>query len=196
MEAFLLDTSNLNGISTTPLVPSGIPGSNLAHLCFDNVFVPDSHRLGAQLKPTERLGRSVLLTFDALRPCVAAAALGVTGSLLDRAEATFPCDAAWLRKARRQLEGARGLLWQCCDDFDLGRGTGRRAGVMKAHAVALAEALALELLHRLPPAAMVEHDWLGKGWRDVKAFEYMEGTSFIHWQNAADLFRKERHVPC
>ena len=196
LETFLLETSDLRGFSATPLVPTGIPGSNLAHLCFDSVFVPDSHHLGAQLKPTERLGRSVLLTFDALRPVVAAAALGVTGSLLDRAEAAFPCDAAWLLKARLQLESARGLLWQCCDDFDKGRSTGRRAGLMKAHAVALAETLALELLHRLPPAAMVEHDWLGKGWRDVKAFEYAEGTRFIHWQNAAGLFRKERHVPC
>jgi alkylation response protein AidB-like acyl-CoA dehydrogenase len=196
LEAFLLETGSLPGFSATPLAPSGIPASNLAHLCFDAVFVPNSHRLGAQLKPTERLGRSVLLTFDALRPCVAAAALGVAGSLLDQAEAAFRRDASWLRQARRRLEGARDLVWQCCDDLDQGRRTGRHAGLVKAHAVALAEALALELLHRLPPGSMVEHDWLGKGWRDVKAFEYAEGTRFIHWQKAADLFRRERHVPC
>jgi alkylation response protein AidB-like acyl-CoA dehydrogenase len=194
VEAFLLETRGLPGFSATPLASSGCPASNLTHLRFNQVFVPDHHRLGAQLKPTERFGRSVLLTFDALRPCVAMAALGVTGSLLDRAEAAFRCDAGWLRKARHQVDGARNLLWQCCDDFDQGRRTGRRTGLMKAHGVALAETLALELLHRVPPAAMVEHDWLRKGWRDVKAFEYAEGTRLVHWQNAAASFRSGCHV--
>ncbi|OWY38948.1 acyl-CoA dehydrogenase [Xenophilus sp. AP218F] len=193
LEAFLLETRGLAGFSARPLAPSGCPACNFAHLKLDGVFVPDSHRLGGHLKPTERFSRSALLTFDALRPCVAAAALGVAASLLDRAEETFRADARWLRAGRARLEAMRGLLFACCDDFDQGRRAGRRAGLMKAAATALAEALALETLHRAPAGAALDWPWLAKGWRDVKAFEYTEGTRFIHWQNAAAGFQEREH---
>jgi hypothetical protein len=53
-----------------------------------------------------------------------------------------------------------------------------------------AEAIVADVIARSEPGSLIAHAWLAKAWRDIKAFEYTEGTTHIHLLNAATLFRE------
>ena len=53
-----------------------------------------------------------------------------------------------------------------------------------------AESVCDALLHRLEPGALASDPLLAKLYRDLKSFEYAEGTRHIHWLNAHTQFRE------
>jgi alkylation response protein AidB-like acyl-CoA dehydrogenase len=193
VDAFLIEPGNVNGLSATRLPMTGCRGANLSHLVFKDVFLPRDALLGAHLKPTQRLFSSAAATFDALRPCVAAVAVGIARAVLDRAEAAGilmrPADPDALAQARLELDALRRTLQDVCAAFDAGNRRSRRAGLVKCIATTRAEAIVANVIARSEPAAFAAHPWLARAWRDIKAFEYTEGTTPIHLLNGATLFR-------
>jgi alkylation response protein AidB-like acyl-CoA dehydrogenase len=194
IDAFLIEPRDLAGLEAHPLPATGCRGANLAHLIFNNVLLPHHALLGAHLKPTERRVSSAAATFDALRPCVAAIAVGIARAVLDRAESagmlTRSADRDALTQARLTLDALRDALRQVCASFDAGHRQSRSAGHLKAVATNCAEAIIADVIARSEPSALVAHPWLAKAWRDIKAFEYTEGTTHIHLLNTATLFRE------
>ena len=194
IDAFLIEPGKADGLSATRLPMTGCRGANLSHLVFKNVFLPQDALLGAHLKPTQRLSFSAAATFDALRPCVAAIAVGIARAVLDRAEAAGilrrPSDRDALAQARLELDAVRQALQGVCAAFDAGDRQSRRAGLLKSVATTRAEAIVADVIARSEPGAFAAHPWLARAWRDIKAFEYTEGTTHIHLLNAATLFRE------
>jgi alkylation response protein AidB-like acyl-CoA dehydrogenase len=126
---------------------------------------------------------------------VAAVAVGIARAVVDRAEESTgilrqSADRAVLRKARLELEALRQSLRQMCATFDGGSRRSRAAGQLKAVATTRAEAIVANIIAMTEPGALVTQTWLAKTWRDIKAFEYTEGTTHIHLLNAATLFRE------
>jgi acyl-CoA dehydrogenase len=194
IDAFLIEPRDLAGFEAHRLPVTGCRGANLAHLIFNNVLLPHQALLGAHLKPTERLSSSAAATFDALRPCVAAIAVGIARAVLDQAETagmiTRSVDKDALTQARLTLDALRDALHHVCASFDAGHRQSRAAGHLKAVTTNRAEAIVADVIARSEPGAFVTHPWLAKAWRDIKAFEYTEGTTHIHLLNAATLFRE------
>jgi acyl-CoA dehydrogenase len=194
IDAFLIEPRDSAGFEAHRLPMTGCRGANLAHLIFNNVLLPRHALLGAHLKPTERLSSSAAATFDALRPCVAAIAVGIARAVLDQAESagllTRSVDRDALTQARLTLDALRNALQHVCASFDAGHRQSRAAGHLKAVATNHAEAIVADVIARSEPGAFVAHPWLAKAWRDIKAFEYTEGTTHIHLLNAATLFRE------
>jgi alkylation response protein AidB-like acyl-CoA dehydrogenase len=195
IDVFLVESRDLPGFSATRLPLTGCRGANLAHVVFDNVLLPPEALLGTHLKPTERHWSSAAATFDALRPCIGAIAVGIARAVLDQAESagmfTRSIDQDLLAHARLDLDALRGALHRICAAFDAGHRQSRAAGHLKAIATNRAEAIVADVIARSAPGAFITQRWLAKAWRDIKALEYTEGTTHIHLLNAATSFREE-----
>jgi alkylation response protein AidB-like acyl-CoA dehydrogenase len=195
IDAFLIEPAQMAGLAARRLEITGCRGANLAHLVFDNILVRHDALLGGHLKPTERYFSSAAATFDALRPCVAAIAVGIARAVVDQAESTGilrrGADRDALGKSRLELEALRQSLRRVCAAFDAGERRSRTAGQLKAVATNRAEAIVAGVIARTEAGAVVAQPWLAKAWRDIKALEYTEGTTHIHLLNAATLFREE-----
>lgn len=195
--AFLLEPRRLPGFSARRLPVIGCRGSNVSHLRFDAVEVAEDALLGRHLRPTERFGASASATFDALRPCVGAIALGTARGVLDRTcaeELLGRRDRAFVASARLTLDATLGRALDLCRAADAGRRQSREAGLVKAQAARLAQGVVDELAARCPAGAAADRSWLARAWRDVRAFEYAEGMSAHHMLNGADLFRRQGHA--
>jgi acyl-CoA dehydrogenase len=196
IDAFLLDQRQVVGLEARRLVVTGCRGANLAHLILKDVFVQDDALLGRRLKPTERLLSSAAATFAALRPCVAAVAIGIARAVVDQVETTGilrqSANRAALGKTRLELETLRQSLHRVCIAFDSGKRQSRTSGQLKAVVTNRVEAIVAKIIALTKPGTVVARPWLAKAWRDVKAFEYTEGTTQIHLLNASTLFREER----
>lgn len=186
---FLIEPAELDGFHATPLTMFGCRGANTSHMIFDDVFVPDAALLGGHLRPTERVRAAASATFDALRPCVGAVALGVARGVLDRAEAAGLCSPHQIAHHRAELAALFAYACDLCAQSDAGARPSRAAGMSKVLSVKAATAAVDDVLTNVPAAALIHHSWLRKAWRDVRAFEYAEGVSALHRTQAANLFR-------
>lgn len=186
---FLIEPALLNGFSAEPLAMFGCRGANLSHMKFVNVFVPDAAVLGGHLRPTERFRAAATATFDALRPCVGAVALGLARGVLDRAEAAYLCTPAQTAAHRTELASLFAHACALSAQTDAGDRSSRASGMSKVLSVAAAIAAVEHVIQTAPASAVFQHEWLRKAWRDVRAFEYAEGVSALHRTQAADLFR-------
>ena len=92
--------------------------------------------------------------------------------------------------ARLDLDALRQALQRVCAAFDAGNRQSRTAGLLKALATTRAEGIVADVIARSEPGAFAAHPWLARAWRDIKAFEYTEGTTHFHLLNAATLFRE------
>lgn len=185
INAFIFNPQSAE-ISRYALALNGLKGTNLAHMQFDDLFVPQADMLGRHLKPTERFAKSAIATFDALRPCVGALALGVARRAMhewqrDR-QLTLP-QSAWLSQMERRWLAVYRLGLQVCQQTEDKRAPENHPGMVKTHCVILAEELICGLIHRAPAGDMPLLNRLWQAFRDVKAFEYTEGTRQIHRLN-------------
>jgi alkylation response protein AidB-like acyl-CoA dehydrogenase len=183
IEAVVVDATD-PGVSVTPMSTLGLRGAAVSHLRFDQVRVPRDNLLGAD-RPASRRGlHGAMSVLYRARPGIAAFALGC-------AQAT--CD--YLRGQRRDLTGTersevdglldriaatRYALYRVAADIDRGSVNAHRVGGVKATAALLAEEVTLVAADLLGPAALIEHPWLEKTYRDVRSFEVMEGTTNLH----------------
>ncbi|WP_264212372.1 acyl-CoA dehydrogenase family protein [Leisingera thetidis] len=189
VEAFGFCPTAQPGFSASRLPLTGLAGTNLSQISLQGVLLPDSARLGAHLKPSERARRSVSATLDAMRPCLGAVALGHGRAVLERAEAEQLVSREWAAPYKLRLAALLNWALRIAAARDAGTVLAREAGLMKQSATAAAEALVSALWARLTPEALVSRPWLRRAWRDAGAFEYMEGLSAIHRVNAAGEFR-------
>jgi len=74
----------------------------------------------------------------------------------------------------------RALLHRAAVEIDAGAPNIHRVSAVKTRAADLAEEATRLAAWLLGPASLIEHPWLDKLYRDVRAFEFMEGTGNIH----------------
>nr|WP_316654779.1 acyl-CoA dehydrogenase family protein [uncultured Gellertiella sp.] len=197
ISAFLIEPQKTKGIVGRRLDTVGLRGVNLSHIVFDNVIVSDEAHLGRHLKPTMRVRVSASATFDAMRPCVGAIALGIARGALDRAEASALVDADSVKADRLSLQSLFEHILDMSAAGDRGERFGRSAGLAKVRASEVSEDIITRLIEAAPAGAAAAHPWLAKAFRDVRAIEYTEGVSTLHRQNAATLFVEAHHAtPC
>jgi alkylation response protein AidB-like acyl-CoA dehydrogenase len=118
------------------------------------------------------------------RPSVAAFALGTAVAACDYVLEQRPgltgTDRALLDSLLDRSRRLRRLLHEVAAGVDAGSANTYRISGVKARAAVLAESATLLAARLLGPASLIEHPWLDKLYRDVRAFEFMEGTGNIH----------------
>ncbi len=180
--AVLVDTSD-PGFTAEPLGTVGLRGAQITRITLDSVHIPAERVLGRHLSPTRRGMWSIGITFNRLRPGVAAIALGIARAAHDYVTA----HRRELRGAERErhealgrrIEAARQLTYRAALSVDARPAAGHLASAAKARACALAEDVTLAALGFFGPGARLDHPLLDKLARDARGVEFMEGTGNI-----------------
>jgi alkylation response protein AidB-like acyl-CoA dehydrogenase len=183
IEAVLVDTSS-PGFTGGLLPMLGLRGARFSWQRFVDVRVPAEHVLGAHLRPSRRGLRGALTGLYQFRPGIAAMALGCAQAVRDYLREHRPilpkADRSELDGLVDHLAAVRRLMYRVAADVDHGAADPHRIGAVKAQAARVAEEMTLLTGRLLGPASLVEHPWLEKICRDVRAFEIMEGPTNLH----------------
>lgn len=183
IEAVLVDT-NSPGFGAEPLPMMGLRGARISRLRFDDVHIPPENLLGTHLPASRRGLHGATAMLYRFRPGVGAMAVGCAQATCDYVRLHRP---ALRRVGQLRLEhmldrvaAARRLIHRVATDYHHGLVNAHRIGAAKAQAANTAEDATLLAAELLGPAALVEHPWLEKTYRDVRGFEFMEGTTNLH----------------
>jgi alkylation response protein AidB-like acyl-CoA dehydrogenase len=193
IEAVVLD-SGTPGFSAELQPTVGLRGARISRLRFDNVAIPRENVLGSRLSPTRRGLSGVLPVLSRARPSVAAIAVGCARAACDYVAQQRP----WLGKADRmrledlldRIAAVRRLIHRVSIGIDHGTMDVNRTAAVKVQASHIAEEATLLAADLLGPASLIEHPWLEKTYRDVRAFEFTEGTTNVH---LLSIFRSLRN---
>lgn len=183
VEAVLVDTAAA-GFQATPLPMMGLRAAQFSRLRFENVQIGHDQLLGGHLPPSRRGMHGAMRTLYRARPGVGAFALGCAQALCDYVDQERP-DSAGHRWRRREalldrIAAVRAATYRVAADLDRGVVNGHRVGAVKMGAAQVAQQAAVLAAELLGPASLIEHPWLEKTYRDVRAFEIMEGTTNLH----------------
>lgn len=182
LRAVLLDTARAR---TRPLDMLGLRGAQISELEFDGVPVEERDLLGSHLSPLRRGMWSIAQVFTAVRVQVAALAVGTAFAIHDLVADHHP-GGPTLDDAHAHVRAAEALVLRAAAESDHDRESAApAASLAKLTATGVALDVARTLPRLLGPAALVTHPLLEKWCRDVRAFEFMEGTSQIQRLHAA-----------
>ncbi|MDT0267374.1 acyl-CoA dehydrogenase [Streptomyces sp. DSM 44915] len=156
----------------------GLRGAYLSELRFDGVPIPGDALLGQHLPVTRRGIWGAMTTFHNMRMQLAAAAVGTSLAMAEYV-AEHRKTAAGLPLVLARAEAARQLVYQAAAQLDVTPERGYLSSVAKLGATRLATDIARWAGAALGPAGLVEHPLLEKWTRDVRALEFMDGTSNI-----------------
>ena len=198
IEAVLVDTS-APGFSAGLLPMIGLRGARISWLRFEDVRIPADHLLGARLRPSRRGLQGALYGLYRFRPGIAALALGcadATRDYLGRHRCQLAkADQFEVEGLADRIAAVRGLLHRVAVDMDHDRGDPQRISAVKAQAAQVAEEMTTLATRLLGPASLIEHPWLEKTCRDVRAFDIMEGPANLHRLAVFQGLRKATYLP-
>lgn len=187
-------TRGTPGFRIGRILPSmGLRAVQISELIFEECRIAQENLLGDHKFEPKRSGfRTGLQTFNVMRPLVGALAIGIARAAIEHLEEGVMGDRAshnqarcWLKAAREieemktRLQAVRLLCWKAAWLYDEGHVNTREASATKVLASGTAMDIcsrALDLAGRanLPNLLMLE-----KLFRDIQAFEFLEGTGEI-----------------
>lgn len=183
-------------IKRTPIPTVGLRGASLSHMAFHAYSVSESCILGKHLRIADRGLMGLLKTFNRMRTCVGALAIGLSQAMLDYVvEEVAPLSVQHnkcLSSLSQELAAARKILYNAASEIDKDVTNSAIASLAKVNATNMAEKIAHYLFNLLDVSIYWEHPLLEKWYRDVFGFEFMEGTSNIHYKNTANQFIKQQ----
>lgn len=200
MSCFVVER-DWEGVSVgQPFDKLGQHASDTAEVIFDNVRVPETHRLGA-----EGTGFiTAMKVFDRSRPATAAGALGVARRALEESikyarERISMGKEIWQYQAighkiadmAMELEAARLLVWKSAWAVDNGQPDTMVSSFGKAFAADAAMKIATDAVQVFGGYGYMSEYPVEKLMRDAKIFQIYEGTSQIQRNIVVrELFRK------
>jgi len=186
--AFLLERGDAGVVAGRKEDKLGLRANYTGSILLEDARIPVERRLGEE-------GQGLALAmdfFEASRPQVAAAAVGVARAafeyateyargreafgkpILDKQGVSFK-----LAEMAMEIEAARLLVWRACDALDRGRDAGLLGSYAKAFAADAAMRATTEAVQILGGAGIMRDHPVEKWLRDAKVFQIVEGTSEI-----------------
>ncbi|PRY38131.1 acyl-CoA dehydrogenase family protein [Umezawaea tangerina] len=198
IEAVVVDPS-AEGFSGELLPMVGLRGARISHLRFDAVRVPADRVLGRHRTPSRRGIYGALHALLRFRPGLGAMTLGLTQAACDYLAEHRPvlpkADQARVDALLDRIAAVRRMMYDVAADVDRGVVNAHRIGTVKMRAAQLGERATLLAAELLGPASLIEHPWLEKAYRDLRAFEFMEGTSNLHRLSVFQGLLKSDYFP-
>jgi alkylation response protein AidB-like acyl-CoA dehydrogenase len=183
IEAVVVDPT-AEGFSGELLPMIGLRGARISHLKFDGVHIPADRVLGRHRTPSRRGVYGALHALLRFRPGLAAMTLGLTQAVCDYLAEQRPVlpksDRSRVDGLQERIDAVRAMILDVAGDIDRGVVNTHRIGAVKMRAAQLGERATILAAELLGPASLIEHPWLEKAYRDLRAFEFMEGTSNLH----------------
>lgn len=179
LRAVLVDSPDPARLRTRPLDMLGLRGAQISELEFDGVPVAEEDLLGRHLSPLRRGMWSIAQVFTSVRVQVAALAVGTALAIHELVAENHP-GGRTLDDALAGIRAAEAVVLRAAAETDHDRDSAAAAASLaKLTATRVALDTARTLPRLLGPGALVTHPLLEKWCRDVRAFEFMEGTSQI-----------------
>jgi acyl-CoA dehydrogenase len=188
MSAFIVERDRPGFSVSKKFDKLGQRASDTAEITFDDVVVPEAHRLG-------REGDGFMIAmqvFDRSRPAVAASAVGVAQRALDESvkyakeRPAFGVPIAqhqaiqhMLADMATHIQAARLLAWQAAWLVDQGLPNTKHAAFAKAFAADTAMRITTDAVQIFGGYGYMKEYPVEKLMRDVKVFQIYEGTSQI-----------------
>lgn len=179
INAFLVEKPLTKGLLCQEHRTFGCKASRLTTMTFEKVQIPRSYLLGQHIKPTERWAKSATAAFTALRPCIAGISIGIARATVDYAKAL--CPNVEFQDIEVDLVAQRNLLHRVCKDYDKGIRNHVRSGFLKTLACDTADRAVLGVIRRCSRSGRPPDQFILKAYRDIKAFEYTEGMTHVHY---------------
>jgi alkylation response protein AidB-like acyl-CoA dehydrogenase len=166
------------GWSARRLDMVGLRGAYLSELNFDGVPVSADMLLGEHLPVTRRGVWGAIKTFNNMRVQISASAVGTAMAMAEYV-AEHRKNAPGVDLALARAEAARELVYEAAARLDHDPERGYLSSAAKLGATRMAVQTARWASNAIGPAGLLEHPLLEKWTRDVRAFEFMDGTSNI-----------------
>ncbi|MEE6261666.1 acyl-CoA dehydrogenase family protein [Plantactinospora sonchi] len=182
IEAVIVDAAS-PGFSAELLPSVGLRGARISRMRFRDVRIPRQNLLGQHLRPTQRGLHGARQVFYRARPGIAAMALGCAQAVCDHLRRQGLRGGAGgdrLSTVEDRVAAIRRLNHRTAADIDHGLVDPHRIAAAKAGAARVAEDATLLAAELLGPASLLDDPWLEKVYRDVRAFEFMEGAGNVH----------------
>jgi acyl-CoA dehydrogenase len=172
----------------------GLTASETAELILDDCRIPFDNILGGAeaLEPKGSGFKGTMKAFDSSRPSVAAMALGIGRAAYeysrDWAASELPMSASFPRKAaieqklgtmKRELDAARGLVWQAAWMADNKIPNSKEASMSKAYAPQAGMRACIGAIQIMGPEGYSKEHLVEKWFRDIKVYDIFEGTGQI-----------------
>jgi alkylation response protein AidB-like acyl-CoA dehydrogenase len=167
----------------------GLRGAYLSELRFDGAEVPAGMLLGQHLPVARRGMWGAIKTFNQMRVQIGAMALGTALAMHDCVRGLRPA-AADVDLMASRLAAARLLIYEAAAAVDADPERGYLSSVGKLHCTRLGIDVARWAVGALGPAALLEHPLLEKWSRDIRAFEFMDGTANMQRLTVAQAYLK------
>jgi acyl-CoA dehydrogenase len=187
-------TRGTPGFRIGRILPSmGLRALQISELIFEDCRISAENLLGGDKFEAKRSGfRAGLQVFDVMRPVVGALAVGIARAAIDYLEEGAKTDRASHFQARSWLEmdkeigamkpglqAARLLCWKAAWLYDNGRDNTREAAAAKVLASRTAISMCSRALDLARRANLSNQLALEKLCRDVRAFDFLEGTEDV-----------------
>lgn len=179
--------------TTLPMV--GLRGARLGRLKFKNIAIADDAVLGGQLSVIERGMMALIKTFNCMRPCIGALAIGTAQALIDYSYYVKTKFSAAEKRALLSLtlhvSIARQFIYFAAQQYLQDPYETEHSSLAKIKATQLVESVANTVRSILGREALIEHPLIAKWHRDSYGFEYMEGTQAMQKINVYSAYQKK-----
>ena len=138
---------------------------------------------------------SMIKVFNRFRPSVSSMAVGMAQALVDHVEDRYMLEASQKRTLNllsQEIDIARRLNQDAARKVDIDAFDSTAASLAKMKCCLVAKKTANVLGELLPVEAALFDPWVSKIFRDVYAFEWMEGTSNIHRNNIINAMKRNK----
>jgi acyl-CoA dehydrogenase len=170
----------------------GLTASETAEFTLEDCRLPFDNILGgeAALEPAGSGFKGTMKAFDSSRPSVAAMALGIgraayeysrewAASEIPASSRRRPLIEQKLGQMKRELEAARGLIWQAASMADSKIPNSKEASMSKAYAPQAALRACVGAIQIMGPEGYSKEHLVEKWFRDIKVYDIFEGTGQI-----------------
>lgn len=162
----------------------GLCGAMLCSIAIDDLPVDDEMILGGDSQSLRDGFLAINEVFERNRPIVAALALGTGRGILDHLRATSKVTARDISDLELTHAALLRRLEIVLTAYETGHPKTHEISMVKLQAVQFADRVVDRAFSMRSSAELMMNPTLRKKTRDAKAFEYMEGASNIHAQNA------------
>jgi alkylation response protein AidB-like acyl-CoA dehydrogenase len=196
MRAILLTPDHLNEvnkITRKKLNCFALIGAQLSYLECENLEIDSKNILGMHLNPLRSGMMAIITTFNQMRPGVAAIALGhaqaVWDYLYSHANNRKRLQQIEMDGLLSQLKSIRQYLHQTANQVDKSPRVQVYSSMAKQMATLIAEKISQTAIKYFGLSLFIDHPILAKWIRDVYAYEYMEGTTYVQLQNIFNHYK-------
>lgn len=197
VRALLLTPQELqqHNIERYILPMTGLRGARIGRLIFKDARVDKNYLLGSHLSATEYGMMALIKTFNRMRPCVGALAIGTAQAVVDYVYKVkshlYGSQKTLLCLLNHKISAARELLFKAACRVEENPYESGFSSLAKVTATHLAEETIKMVTKILGKGCFIHHPNLEKWYRDIWGFEYMEGTQNMHRKNTFNAYHSD-----